>query len=200
MARLTKRGKKDRRLKKRNERGVLSGFTETPRIIRNCCCYVTSVVSNSVRPHRQQPTSLPRSWGSPGKNTGVGRHFLLQCMKVKVKSLGRVQLLATPWTTALQGPQSVRFSRQEYWSGVPLPSPEIKNRLLNYLLINFKLGSLIGQLVRICLKCRILQFNSWVRKIPWKSDRLPLQYSWASLVAQLVRNPIQSTKTRLGAD
>ena len=123
LARLTKRGKKDRRLKKRNERGVLSGFTETPRIIRNCCCYVTSVVSNSVRPHRQQPTSLPRSWGSPGKNTGVGCHFLLQCMKVKVKSLGRVQLLATPWTAALQGPQSVRFSRQEYWSGVPSTSP-----------------------------------------------------------------------------
>ena len=85
LARLTKRGKKDRRLKKRNERGVLSGFTETPRIIRNCCCYVTSVVSNSVRPHRQQPTSLPRSWGSPGKNTGVGCHFLLQCMKVKTE-------------------------------------------------------------------------------------------------------------------
>ena len=77
---------------------------------------------------------------------------------------------------------------------------EIKNRLLNYLLINFKLGSLIGQLVRICLKCMLLQFNSWVRKISWKRDRLLLQYSWASFVAQLVRNPKQSTKTRLGAN
>ena len=38
---------------------------------------------DSVRPHRQQPTSLPRPWDSPGKNTGVGCHFLLQCMKVK---------------------------------------------------------------------------------------------------------------------
>ena len=167
-----------------------------------CCCLVASVVSDSVRPHRLQPTRLHHPWDSPGKNTGVGCHFLLQCMKWKVKgkSLSHVLLLATPWTAAYQAPPSVRFSRQEYWSGVPLPSPEIKNRLLNYLLINFKLGSLIGQLVRICLKCRILQFNSWVRKIPWKSDRLPLQYSWASLVAQLVRNPIQSTKTRLGAD
>ena len=36
-----------------------------------------------MRPHRQQPTSLPRPWDSPGKNTGVGCHFLLQCMKVK---------------------------------------------------------------------------------------------------------------------
>ena len=48
-----------------------------------CCCYVTSVVSNSVRPYRQQPTRLPCPWDSPGENTGVGCHFLLQCMKVK---------------------------------------------------------------------------------------------------------------------
>ena len=47
-----------------------------------CCCYITSVVSDSVRPHRQQPTRLPHPWDSPGKNTGVGCHFLLQCMKV----------------------------------------------------------------------------------------------------------------------
>ena len=41
--------------------------------------YVTSVVSNSVRPHRWQATRLHRSWDSPGKNTGVGCHFLLRC-------------------------------------------------------------------------------------------------------------------------
>ena len=46
----------------------------------------TSVVSDSVRPHRQQPTRLPCPWDSPGKNTGVGCHFLLQCMKVKRES------------------------------------------------------------------------------------------------------------------
>ena len=44
--------------------------------------------------------------------------------KVKVKSLSRVQLLATPWTAAHQAPPSMGFSRQEYWSGVPLPSPK----------------------------------------------------------------------------
>ena len=43
--------------------------------------------------------------------------------KVKVKSLSCVQLSATPWTTAYQAPLSMGFSRQEYWSGVPLPSP-----------------------------------------------------------------------------
>ena len=41
------------------------------------------VVSDSVRPHRRQSTRLPRPWDSPGKNTGVGCHFLLQCMRVK---------------------------------------------------------------------------------------------------------------------
>ena len=43
--------------------------------------------------------------------------------KVKGKSLSRAQLLAIPWTTAYQAPPSMGFSRQEYWSGVPLPSP-----------------------------------------------------------------------------
>ena len=130
-------------------------------------------MSDSVRPHRQQPTRLPHPWDSLGKNTGVGCHFLLQCMKVKsesevaqtclilsdsmdcsppgfsvhgilqartlewvaisfsnawkwkvkVKSLSRVWPLATPWTAAYQAPPSMGFSRQQYWSGVPLPSP-----------------------------------------------------------------------------
>ena len=44
-------------------------------------------------------------------------------MKVKVKSLSRVQLFATPWTVAYQAPQFMEFSRQEYWSGLPFPSP-----------------------------------------------------------------------------
>ena len=48
-----------------------------------CCCQVASVVSDSVRPQTWQPTRLHRPWDSPGKNTGVGCHFLLQCMKVK---------------------------------------------------------------------------------------------------------------------
>ena len=43
-------------------------------------------MSDSVRPHRRKPTRLPHPWDSPGKNTGVGCHFLLQCMKVKSES------------------------------------------------------------------------------------------------------------------
>ena len=61
----------------------------------------------------------------PGKNTGVGCHFLLQCMKVKNESevSQSCPTLATPWTAAHQAPPSMGFSRQEYWSGAPLPSP-----------------------------------------------------------------------------
>ena len=44
--------------------------------------------------------------------------------KVKVKARSSVRLLATPWTAAYQAPPSMGFSRQEYWSGVPLPSPK----------------------------------------------------------------------------
>ena len=72
-------------------------------------------------PRDGNPPGSP--WDSPGKNTGVGCHFLFQCMKVKVKSLSCVPLIVTPWTAAYQAPPSMGFSRQEYWSGVPLPSP-----------------------------------------------------------------------------
>ena len=48
---------------------------------------------------------------------------LLIIRKVKVKSLSRVRLFATPWTEAYQAPPSMGFSRQEYWSGLPFPSP-----------------------------------------------------------------------------
>ena len=76
-------------------------------------------------PHRWQPTRLPRPWDSPGKNTGVGCHFLLQCMKVKTESevAQSCPTIATPWTAACQAPPSMGFSRQQYWSGVPPPSP-----------------------------------------------------------------------------
>ena len=62
-------------------------------------------MSGSVRPQRRQPTRLPRPWDSPGKNTGVGCHFLLQCMKVKSES-EVVQLCPTlrdPMDSSLPG-------------------------------------------------------------------------------------------------
>ena len=58
--------------------------------------------------------SLPKGSYTPG----------LLASKVKVKSLSRVRLFAIPWTIAYHAPPSMGFSRQEYWSGLPFPSPE----------------------------------------------------------------------------
>jgi len=66
--------------------------------------------ADSMQPHWQQPTRLPCPWDSPGKNTGVGCHFLLQCVKVKL--LSRVPRLVTPWTAAYEAPPSMGFSRR----------------------------------------------------------------------------------------
>ena len=82
-------------------------------------------MSDSVRPHRRQPTRL--------RCPGILQARTLEWVaisfssawkwKVKVKLLSRVWLFVTPWTAAFQAPLSMGFSRQEYWSGVPLPSP-----------------------------------------------------------------------------
>ena len=77
-------------------------------------------------PHRRQPTRLLCPWDSPGKNTGVGFQFFLQyvhaCM---LNRFSRVQLCATLWTAAHHAPLFMGFSRQEYWSGLPFPSPSL---------------------------------------------------------------------------
>ena len=82
-------------------------------------------MSDSVQPQRRQPTRLPRPWDSPGKNTGVGCHFLLQCMKAKSESevAQSFPTLSDPMDCSLPGSSVHGFSREEYWSGVPLPSP-----------------------------------------------------------------------------
>ena len=74
---------------------------------------------------RRQPTRLPHPWDSPGRILEWVAFSSSNAWKwkVKVKSLSHVQVLATPWTAAYQAPPSMGFSRQEYWSGVPLPSP-----------------------------------------------------------------------------
>ena len=89
-------------------------------------------MSTSVWPHRRQPTRLPCPWDSPGKNTGVGCHSLLQCMKVKSESedAQSYPTLSDPMDCSL--PTSMGFSRQEYRSRVPLPSPSLSVYYLNW--------------------------------------------------------------------
>ena len=77
---------------------------------------IASVMSDSVRPRRRQPTRLPHPWDSPGKNTGVGCHFLLQCMKMKSESevaqlcmtLCRPRLLVPVQSLDISGSSSVK--------------------------------------------------------------------------------------------
>ena len=59
--------------------------------------------------------------------------------KVKVKSLSRVRPLAIPWTAAHQAPPSMGFSRQEYWSGVPLPSPKWEHSIHEFFVVDLTL-------------------------------------------------------------
>ena len=76
--------------------------------------------------HRWQHTRLPHPWDSPGKSTGVGCHFLLQCMKVKSESevTQSCLTLRDPIDCSLPGSfiHGI-FQAREYWSGLPLPSP-----------------------------------------------------------------------------
>ena len=126
-------------------------------------------MSDSVRPHRWQPTRLPRPWGSPGKNTGVGCHFLLQCMKVKSESeVGQSCLtLRDPKDWA---PPSMGFSRQEYWSGVLSPSPIVTPVLV----INISLSLLLLLLIVLictCWKQKVKEFLSCsLRYLPGISE------------------------------
>ena len=95
------------------------------------CCWVASVASDSAWPHRRQPTRLHLPWESPGKNAGVGCHFLLQYMKVKSES-EVAQSCLTQWP---HGPQPTRllspwgFPGKSTGVGLPLPSPWVGGRL-----------------------------------------------------------------------
>ena len=80
-------------------------------------------MSDSVRPHRRQPTRLPRPWDSPGKNTGVGCHFLLQYTKVKSESevAQSFQTPSDPMDCSPLGSSIRGIFQAKYWSGVPSP-------------------------------------------------------------------------------
>ena len=82
-------------------------------------------MSDFVRPHRWQPTRPHRSWDSPGKNTGVGCHFLLQCMKVKSESevAQSCPTPCNPMDCSPPGSSVHGISRQENWSGLSFPPP-----------------------------------------------------------------------------
>ena len=117
-------------------------------------------MSDSVRPHRRQPTRLPRPWDSPGKNTGVGCHCLLQCMKMKSESevAQSCPTLCNPMDCSLPGSfvhgifqarvlewVAIVFSKSEHWDRnkkIPI-LPLSPNRCLPWL----KKGE--GELIKV---------------------------------------------------
>ena len=102
-------------------------------------------MSDSVQPHRRQPTRLPHPRDSPGKNAGVGYHFLLQWMKrkVKVKLLSHVLLLVTTWTAAYQAPPPMGFPGKNTGMGCHFPLQGIfLTQGWNPHLLNWQAGSL----------------------------------------------------------
>ena len=80
-----------------------------------------------MRPHRRQPTRLPRPWDSPGKNTGVGCHFLLQCRKVKSESevTQSFLTLCDPMDCSLPGSSIHWIFQATVLEWVPFPSPSL---------------------------------------------------------------------------
>ena len=109
----------------------------------SCCCCLNNVIAAATAKSRQLcPTPCNPIGGSPPGSSVLG---ILQAgilewaaisfsnaskWKVKVKSLSHVWLFTTPWTVAHQAPPSMGFPRQEYQSGLPLPSPSCWHRLV----------------------------------------------------------------------
>ena len=89
-------------------------------------------MSDSVQPHRWQPTRLPCPWNSPGKNTGVGCHFLLQCMKVKSESevAQSCPTLSDPMDFSLPGSSvhGIFQARVLEWGAIAQPNKYIKSQ------------------------------------------------------------------------
>ena len=143
-------------------------------------------MSDSVWPHRRQPTRVHRPWDSPGKNTGVGCHFLLQCMKVKSEKWSHSVMSdsVTPWTEAYQAPPSMGFSRQEYWSVLPLPSPvEDPRPTQNHTASRIQIPAvwLQSPAVNLCA----MNLTGHRHKVPSPSYKHPLQMSRLSICWQI---------------
>ena len=101
--------------------------------------------------------------------------------KGRVKWLSRVWLFATPWTAAYQAPPSIGFSRQEYWSGVPLPSPESKARWFLLGVMPLFLGEGMTTTYNIKTTENLIRGNLLISQIPEKEEWNSIQ-SWRTVI------------------
>ena len=130
-------------------------------------------MSDSVRPHRQQPTRLPHPWDSPGKNTGAGCHFLLQCIKVKSESevAQSCPTLRDPMDCSLPGSSvhGIFQARVLEWGATAFSERRL-NGILNP------------------TRCSILGKQGCKASLG-ASLAAPMVKEFACLIAQLVKNP-----------
>ena len=112
-----------------------------------------------MRPHRRQPTRPRSPWDSPGKNTGVGYHLLLQCMKVKSESevVQSCPTLSDPMDCSLPGSSVHGIFQARVLEGVPLPSPK---RSLVFPILLFSSISLHWSLRKAFLSLLAILWNS----------------------------------------
>ena len=151
------------------------------------CCKVTSVVSDSVRPQRWQPTRLPRPWDSPDKNTGAGCHFLLQCIKVKSESevAQSCPSLQDPMDQSLLNPLHLHSGRRQGAGFLPYGASPFT--ALNHILVSQPLFSSLSlsadwnmTAMSSCIFCHLKG-----RHLPWPCIPPAL---WSSLSPPLYRD------------
>ena len=162
-----------------------------------------------MRPHRRQPTRLPRPWDSPGKNTGVSCHFLLQCTRVKNASevAQSCSTLRDPMVCSLPGSSTHGAFQARVLEWGPLPSPMMLLRnmekiflSLNRVVLWISLSAHPDSFSRPLYAASLLrgtyyapehhELNSSLHKLPWI-----IMSNWASLVAQMVKNLPTMQKT-----
>ena len=142
-------------------------------------------MSDSVRPHRRQPTRLPCPWGSPGKNTGVGCHFLLQCMKVKSESAvtQSCPTLSEPMDCSPPGSSvhGIFQARVLEWGAIAFSgSLALTSSIFSYFTYTFLKKQISFQkytffYVRFTEKAMAPYSSTLARKIPWMEEPGGLQ-------------------------
>ena len=112
-------------------------------------------MSDSVQPHRRQPTRLPCPWDSPGKNTGVGCHFLLQCMKVKSESevSQSCPTFSDPMDCSLQGSSvhGIFQARVLEWGAIAFSVFKDMGQLLRTLSLNLSLANIFHHWIQVLI-------------------------------------------------
>ena len=140
-------------------------------------------MSNSVRPQRWQPTRLPSPWDSPGKNTGVGCHFLLQYMKVKSESevTQLCPTLSDPIDCSLSGSSihEIFQARVLEWGAIAFSNKCAKGRFTIIFLLFFKASELINvqsfKCISDCQQSQASFLTPWLENCP--SNLVPRHYS-----------------------